>query len=130
MPSSFLIEKKHVHFFPTGKHNKQETIIVTCLDSETLAWRGDGGLRPEKNEGVVVKNPEEPRQRRFPGDVTHLNTSAAPQKNAKHRWFRWKKKNRKQTFVAVILHVNSDSGQVPSARKENLVAMILGEDLK
>lgn len=75
-----------------GKHNKQETIIVTCLDSETLAWRGDEGLRLEKNEGVVVKDPEEPRQRPFPGDVTHLNTSAALAKECQASVIQMKKK--------------------------------------
>lgn len=121
----FLIEKKHVHLIPTEEHNKQETIVVTCLDSESLAWGGDGGPRPEKNEGVVVKDPEEPRRRLFPGDVTHLNTSAALRRNAKHRWFRWKKKKKigNRRLLAVVLHVNSDSGQDISARKEHLGAL-------
>lgn len=38
------------------------------------------------------------------------------------------KKNRKQTSLAAILHVNSDNGRVISARKECLGATILRED--
>lgn len=39
-----------------------------------------------------------------------------------------KKKNRKQTSLAAILHVNSDNGRVISARKVCLGATILRED--
>lgn len=39
-----------------------------------------------------------------------------------------KKKKRKQTSLAAILHVNSDNGRVISARKECLGATILRED--